>query len=107
MARRRVVSRTIKTTEVMVKVYDQSADSVSDVSVTLTGVTEGCSITTLEKKCKEALDKKFVGGTHLVVLKATVVHEETRKYIMDEELFVMYAEVKDLTDDTEESEEEE
>lgn len=111
MARRRVVSRTIKTTEVMVKVYDPSADSVSDVSVTLTGVTEGCSITTLEKKCKEALDKQYVGGVRLVVLKATVVNEETRKYIMDEELFVTYAEVKDSADDsaddTEESEEEE
>ena len=107
MARRRVVSRTIKTTEVMVKVYDPSADNVSDVSLTLTGVTEGCSITTLEKKCKEALDKKYVGGTRLVVLKVTVDHEETRKYIMDEELFVEYAEVKDPADDTEESEEEE
>lgn len=107
MARRRVVSRTIKTTEVMVKVYDPSADTVSDVSVTLTGVTEGCSITTLEKKCKEALYKLYVGGVRLVVLKATVVHEETRKYIMDEELFVTYAKVKDSEDDTEESEEEE
>lgn len=106
MARRRVVSRTIKTTEVMVKVYDPSADSISDVAVTLTGVTEGCSITTLEKKCKEALVMQY-NGTQLVVLKATVAHEETRKYIMDEELFVTYAEVKDSADDTEESEEEE
>lgn len=107
MARRRVVSRTIKTTEVMVKVYDPSAENVSDVSVTLTGVTEGCSYMALEKKCKEALDKKYVGGTRLVVLKVTVGHEETRKYIMDEELFVEYAEVKDPAGDTEESEEEE
>lgn len=111
MARRRVVSRTIKTTDVMVKVYDPSADSVSDVSVTLTGVTEACSMMTLEKKCKEALGKQYVGGGRLVVLKVTVVHEETRKYIMDEELFVTYAEVKDSADDsaddTEESEEEE
>lgn len=99
MARRRVVSRAIKTTELMVKVYDPSADSVSDVSVTLTGVTEGCSYTTLEKKCKEALDKQYVGAVGLVVLKATVDHEETRKYIMDEELFVKYAEVKDSADD--------
>ena len=105
MARRRVVSRTIKTTEVMVKVYDPSADKVSDVSVTLTGLTEGCSIATLEKKCEEALGMQYI-GTRLVVLKAVVVHEETRKYVMPEELFVMYAEVKESTEEAEESEEE-
>lgn len=105
MARRRVVSRTIKTTEVMVKVYDPSADKVSDVSVTLTGITEGCSIASLEKKCEESLGMQYI-GTRLVVLKATVVHEETRKYVMPEELFVMYAEVKESAEEAEESEEE-
>ena len=102
---RRVVSRTIKTTEVMVKVYDPSQDNVSDVSVTLTGVTEGCSIASLEKKCEEALEMHHI-GVRFVVLKATVVHEETRKYVMPEELFVMYAEVKESTEEAEESEEE-
>lgn len=105
MARRRVVSRTIKTTEVMVKVYDPSQDKVSDVSVTLTGVTEGCSITSLEKKCEEALEMQYI-GVRLVVLKATVAHEETRKYVMPEELFVAYAEVKESAEEAEESEEE-
>lgn len=105
MARRRVVSRTIKTTEVMVKVYDPSADKVSDVSVTLTALTEGCSFETLKKKCEEALGMQYI-GTRLVVLKAVVVHEETRKYVMPEELFVMYAEVKESTEEAEESEEE-
>lgn len=106
MARRRVVSRTIKASEVMVKVYDPSADKVSDMSVTLTGLTEECSFMTLKKKCEEALGMQYI-GTRLVVLKAVVVKEETRKYVMPEELFVTYAEVKDSADGSEESEGEE
>lgn len=104
MARKRIVSRTIRTTEVMVKGYDPTADSISDVKLMLTGVTKECSDVSLVKMCDEAL-KKLYPGTHLVVLKVSVVDEKTSKYVMDEDQFVMLAEEKEAAEDSEESEE--
>ena len=104
MARKRVVSRTIKTVDVKVKAYDPGADEIFEEVLLLTGVTKDCCEERLKKMCTDVLENKYVGVTPSV-LKATVVYEKTTKYVMDEQEFVQYAEEVDCDQKTNENEE--
>ena len=104
MARKRVVSRTIKTADVKVKAYDPSADETFEEVLLLTGVTKDCCEERLKKMCTDVLENKYVGVTP-TVLKATVVYEKVTKYVMDEQEFVQYGEEVDCDQKTNENEE--
>ena len=103
MARKRVVSRTIKTVDVKVKAYDPSADETFEEALLLTGVTKDCCEERLKKMCTDVLANKYVGVTP-TVLKASVVYEKTTKYVMDEQEFVQYAEEVGCGQKTDENE---
>lgn len=103
MARKRVVSRTIKTVDVKVKAYDPSADEIFEEVLLLTGVTKDCCEERLKKMCTDVLTNKYVGVTP-VVLNAVVVYEKTIKYVMDEQEFVQHADEVDCAQKTDENE---
>lgn len=91
MARKKVVSRTIKTLEVKATVYNKESKLVEEITVEIPHT----------EKVEKSVKAKIETTHHLLEVVETVEH--SNKYVMDEEKFVELAEIVNESE-TEESE---